>query len=312
MAEHIIAVFRTDAEAAAAERDLETAGVPSSAIRRYATYDMNRTPVEPTQDTTTDTSGGGFWAWLFGEESTSETTRSAYADDMDLYDRRVAAGNIVVSVTVDDAMIHHAITVLDAHHPLDIDEHSTDEHTSPASRMAPMAGSSTTGMDFSSSAVAQPVERVPSGRVGAEASPAEPVVSGTPAIGQQSGSSREEVIPLAEEQLEIGKRTVDRGTTRIRRYVVEKPVEQEVTLRQERVTVERRQPIEGAGIPGAGAFEERVVEVRETAEEPVVAKTARVAEEVVVGRETTERTETVTDTVRRDEVEVSGDGTPKR
>jgi len=51
---------------------------------------------------------------------------------------------------------------------------------------------------------------------------------------------------LAEEQLGIGKRTVDRGTTRIRRYVVEKPVEESVNPRTERVTVERRQPIEGA------------------------------------------------------------------
>ena len=77
------------------------------------------------------------------------------------------------------------------------------------------------------------------------------------------------------------------------------------SLRGERVTVERRQPIETTATPGTGAFEERVVEVRETAEEPVVAKTARVTEEVVVGREATERTETVRDTVRREEVEVT-------
>jgi uncharacterized protein (TIGR02271 family) len=104
---------------------------------------------------------------------------------------------------------------------------------------------------------------------------------------------------VSEEQLEVGKRRVDRGTTRIRRYVVETPVEQNVTLHGECVTVERRTPIE-TGVPGSGAFEERVVEVRETAEEPVVAKTARVAEEVVVGWEATERTETVRDTVRRE------------
>ena len=41
-----------------------------------------------------------------------------------------------------------------------------------------------------------------------------------------TSATGDEVIPLAEEQLEIGKRTVDRGTTRVRRYVVEKPVEQ--------------------------------------------------------------------------------------
>src|ERR1700760_2696234 len=79
-----------------------------------------------------------------------------------------------------------------------------------------------------------------------------------------------------------------------------------------RVTVERRQPTETAAAPETGAFEERVVEVRETAEEPVVAKTARVAEEVVVGREATERTETVRDTIRREEVEVSDNTGVKR
>jgi uncharacterized protein (TIGR02271 family) len=115
-----------------------------------------------------------------------------------------------------------------------------------------------------------------------------------------------------EEQLDIGKRTVDRGTTGIRRYVVETPVEENVTLHGERVTVERRQSIEATAAHGTGAFEERVVEVRETAEEPVVAKTARVAEEVVVGREATARTETVRDTVRREEVEVTDNAGVKR
>ena len=119
-------------------------------------------------------------------------------------------------------------------------------------------------------------------------------------------------MSLSEEQLQVGKRTVDRGTTRIRRYVVEKPVEEDVTLRSERVMVERRRPLETAAAPGPGAFEERVVEVRETAEEPVVAKTAQVVEEVVVGREATERTETVKDTVRREEIEVTKDGVAKR
>jgi stress response protein YsnF len=61
-----------------------------------------------------------------------------------------------------------------------------------------------------------------------------------------------------------------------------------------------------AGAP-AGAFEERTVEVHQTAEEPVVTKTARVAEEVVVRKDVTERTETVRDDVRREQVEVQKD-----
>ena len=88
-------------------------------------------------------------------------------------------------------------------------------------------------------------------------------------------------------------------------------MEQNVSLKGERVTVERRTPI-GTAAPGSSAFEERAAEVRETAEEPVVAKTAHVVEEVVVGREATERTETVKDTVRREDVEVSTDSQLKR
>ena len=57
-------------------------------------------------------------------------------------------------------------------------------------------------------------------------------------------------------------------------------------------------------------FEERTVEVRETEEVPVVGKTARVVEEIAIRKEATERTETVKDTVRREEVEVTGDDVP--
>jgi uncharacterized protein (TIGR02271 family) len=122
-----------------------------------------------------------------------------------------------------------------------------------------------------------------------------------------SASSTEEVIPLAAENIEIGKRMVDRGATRVRRYVVEWPVEREVTLHGERVTIERRRPVETPG----HAFEERTVEVRETEEVPVIEKSARVVEEVAVRKEATERTETVRDKVRREEVEVTEkDGRP--
>jgi uncharacterized protein (TIGR02271 family) len=128
---------------------------------------------------------------------------------------------------------------------------------------------------------------------------------------ERRSGKEEEVIPLAEEELQVGKRTVDRGTTTIRRYVVRKPVEEQVTLRDETVSVERRRPVTPgeAGVP-AGAFEERTVEVHQTTEEPVVSKTAHIAEEVVVRKDTTERTETVRDDVRREEVEVKNPNRP--
>ena len=70
------------------------------------------------------------------------------------------------------------------------------------------------------------------------------------------------------------------------------------------MTIERRRPIDTTGAPGR-AFEERVVEVHETEEVPVVAKTARLVEEVAIRKEESERTETVRDTVRREDVEAT-------
>ena len=112
----------------------------------------------------------------------------------------------------------------------------------------------------------------------------------------------EEIIPLAEEVLVIGKRTVNTGTTRIRRYVVETPVEQQVSLVRERVVVERRRPVTGE-VTGE-TLTELTIEVVETDQVPVVAKSVQLREEVVVRTERTEHVETVRDTVRQDEVEI--------
>ncbi len=118
----------------------------------------------------------------------------------------------------------------------------------------------------------------------------------------QQAAQNEEVIPLAEEVLVIGKRTVNTGTTRIRRYVVETPVEQQVSLLRERVVVERRRPVTNK-VTGE-ALTELTIEVMETDEVPVVAKSVQVREEVVVRTERTEHVETVRDTVRQDQVDI--------
>ena len=185
------------------------------------------------------------------------------------YDTSLASGHTVVTVAVDELNADAVMGILNQHGPHDIHEQAR-------------AGSET----YQTGTAAYP--------------PAQ-----TPSTSGITGGKQEEVIPLAEEELQVGKRTVDRGTTSIRRYVVRKPVEESVTLRDETVSVERRRPVtQGeAGVP-AGAFEERTVEMHQTAEEPVVNKTARVAEEVIVRKDVTERTETVRDDVRREEVDV--------
>ncbi len=125
-------------------------------------------------------------------------------------------------------------------------------------------------------------------------------LAGTEASLSESG---DQVIPVAQEQLRVGKRDVSHGRVRIRSYVVETPVEEQVTLREERVAVERR-PVDRALGDAEQAFQERTIEAEERGEEAVVSKEARVTEEVVIRKEAERRTETVSDTVRQTEVEV--------
>lgn len=128
------------------------------------------------------------------------------------------------------------------------------------------------------------------------------------AIGTDRGAG-EEVVPIVEEQLVVGKRNVESGGVRVRSYVTETPVHEQVRLREERVNVERRAVDQPLGAADADAFRERTIEMTATSEEAVVGKTARVVEEVVVSKTAGERTEDVSDTVRRTDVEVDNDPT---
>jgi uncharacterized protein (TIGR02271 family) len=118
------------------------------------------------------------------------------------------------------------------------------------------------------------------------------------------GRTNEQVIPVVNEELQVGKRRRERGGVRIYTHIEEQPVEEKVRLREEHARVERRPADRPATEADLAAFKEGTIEVRETVEEPVVAKDVRVVEEVVIGKETTERVESVNDTVRRREVDV--------
>lgn len=114
----------------------------------------------------------------------------------------------------------------------------------------------------------------------------------------------EMAIPVVEEQISIAKREVDRGGVRVETNVVETPVSEQVTLHEEEIHIERRpvnQPISSADISSlqSGSFE-----VRETDEEAVISKEAHVVEEIVINKESSDRTETIQDTVHRTDVNV--------
>ncbi|HYI49932.1 MAG TPA: YsnF/AvaK domain-containing protein, partial [Allosphingosinicella sp.] len=132
--------------------------------------------------------------------------------------------------------------------------------------------------------------------------------------GSDTRSSRENIVeeehvPIVEEQLRVGKREVERGGARVRSYVREVPVHEQVNLREEHVSVERRPVGERSAVAGLSGnnedtFRDRTIEMTERSEEAVVAKEAQVREELVVKKTAEERTEQIDDNVRRTEVEV--------
>jgi uncharacterized protein (TIGR02271 family) len=150
----------------------------------------------------------------------------------------------------------------------------------------------------------------PQAATGQGASTGAPLTASGGTAQAQGSLVSEERIPIVEEELRVGKREVERGGARVRTYVREVPVQEQVTLREEHVSVERR-PVEGgqqaqsavAGRP-EDLLQEREIDMRETAEEAVVQKVASVTEEVVVRKTAEEHVEQISDTVRRTEVDV--------
>ena len=278
--ETIVAVFDTAAHADAAVADLKNARVPDSAISRHA-EDMSGTTgtggVATGSSMDSSTAGSsrqqGFWSSLFGGSTTDEP----------VYDRSMTSGGSVVVVKSPTENVDAVVAILEKHNPVDLDERAANY------------GYSTQAAGTSAA--------MPTTATAATSSYAGTGTTGATTLAEGATTAAEGgVIQLAEESLAVGKRLVNRGGTRIRRYVVERPAEADVTLRSETIQVERR-PVTGATAATAD-FTDKTIEMTASAEEAVVGKTTRVVEEVALRKEASERTETVHDTVRRQEVEV--------
>ena len=257
----------------------DTAAHADAAVRDLKAANLPADAIS--QHAGTSTSGGAKTAPAAREQGFWASLFGGEPDTgAEVYDRSLQGGSTVVTVKVDERHVAQVTGILEQHGPVDIDERAAGYGLS-------QTGTTTT--------------RAPLAQV-------------TPDTAARTASTEGGTIQLAEEQLSVGKRAVNRGTTRIRRFVVETPVEEQVSLRDETIRVERR-AVTGGNPVTAADFTEKTVEMTETDEEAVVAKTARVIEEVVVSKDVTERVETIRDTVRRDVVEIEniqGDRTTAR
>jgi hypothetical protein len=183
----VAAVYETVAQAAAAVRDLRAANILPDAIsqdtKTFSASDTGSSAPPREQ---------GFWANLFGSEPERDTT---------VYGRSI--GSSVLSVRVPDGGVERVTSILEAHHPIDLDEYAAQ-------------------------------------------STAQDTTSLTTPAGARAATTDEDTIRLAEENLSVGKRSVSGGTTRVRRYVVETPVEEQVALQGEKVVVDRHRSPAGS------------------------------------------------------------------
>ena len=181
----------------------------------------------------------------------------------------IRGGGVVVAVASIDERVGAVERIFGKHQASKIDEAAIQPSTLSAAPAAALTGAALTGAAMTSAPVAG-----------------------------------EAVIPVVEEELVVGKRQVSAGGVRVYRRVVETPAEAQVNLREEHVTVERQAVNRAADPSDFAQAGNRTIELTETAEEAVVGKTARVVEEVRVGKEATEHAEQIHDTVRSTQVEV--------
>jgi uncharacterized protein (TIGR02271 family) len=261
---NLTAFFDSRSEAERAVERLKEAGVPASSIRFVP-------GTESGSNTTTvaDEHRSGFWAKL-EDFFFPDDDRATYAEGL-------SRGGFLVAVSgLDQTLYQTAHDILDDDGSINIDERA-DQWRSEGWNYS---GSNATSASASYDATARSAGREDAFDAG-----------------------ERDTIPVVEENLRVGKRDVNSGSVRVRSYTVDRPVREDVSLRDESVTIERHavdRPLTDAD----NAFRDRTIAAEEHHEEAVVAKDARVVEEIGIKKTATERTETIQDTVRKTEVEV--------
>jgi uncharacterized protein (TIGR02271 family) len=133
--------------------------------------------------------------------------------------------------------------------------------------------------------------------------------TGLPEAGRERLDDADAAVTRSEEELQVGKRDVEAGRARLRKWVETEPVEMDVELKRETARV-TREPIDRA--VSDAEIGETEVEVPLREEEAVVQKQTVAKERVGLERDVETTTETVSDEVRKERVEVEGDDETRR
>ena len=269
----ITAFFDNRTSAQKASDDLSAIGVPRGQIR--ITEGSNTSAGATAQP------HKGFW-----EELKSlfmpEEDRYGYAEGL----RR---GGYLLSAQVDGSLYDHALSVLDTEGAVDMDE-----------REASWKSSGWTGYQAGSGA-AQTTGTVEVRKRQRCRRPGKPQLrppSSTPVATKSFLSMRRPQRSASVTSL--------MGAFDCAVMWSRTPVTEQVNLRSEQVQVERR-PVDRVVSPGDAVFQDRAIEAEEHVEEAVVGKETRVKEEISLRKTVENQEKTVSETLRRTEVEIQDD-----
>ncbi len=326
MSHTVIGIFKTFTEASVARQHLENSGISLANIDvadsnytapDYAGNDITGGVTDVTAesrmheaDKKDDDSIGGFFRNLFGGDDD---------DDENLINRHIEAGKRGTVITVhansyDEA--ERAADIMDEYGAVNVND-SDDWDTAPgnipgaANLSTNYEAATTTNYSDLPAGDATPVggfaSSGPSDFETASLSDIEDTTSAAYTSNDDLDLTRDhsnqDSIKVVEENLNVGKQEIQTGGVRLRSRIVERPVEENIRLRQERVTVTRTPVDRPASEADFNTFQQGTVEMTESAEIPVISKDARVVEEVSLNKEVTESDQTIVDTVRHTEVD---------
>ena len=159
-------------------------------------------------------------------------------EDQATYAEGLRRGGYLVTVSsIPESQYDQVLDILDDEGSVDIDERAESWRSEGWSGASGVTGGVADASDIGS--LSESTREACSGATSSMASDA----SRTSELGD------DEVIPVVQEQLRVGKRDVNLGRVRVRSYVVEQPVKEDVTLREERVEIERSLSASDGDVP---------------------------------------------------------------
>ena len=262
--EKVVAAYDTAAHAQSAVAALRAGGFSEADI---SVIDQARVR-SVVSDIDTRADAHGIWHSLFGHD--------VHEHEAEVYHRAVQMNGVVLAVRVLDREVAHALGILNTARPIDVNDRAITSGLAEPARVE---------------AIARKLDSVPL------------AANQTVAVTPKLAAVHDEVLRLAEEQLQVGKEMVQTGETRVRRFVTEREVAQDISLHEEHAQIMRRVVNDPKSIVDID-WADRTIHVVETAEHALVSKSARVVEEVELSKIGSDHVETVHEKLRRQQVEI--------